>query len=117
MPILRALSAALPSGSRILVRAISVSVLNGPANQILVTLGSQGPHPRWIQRNGQSFDKVGEIPTNLVLDPPGPLFLDLYNISGTSYAGASLAPVALDVVVSIDAVLLQEANRALVQHR
>ena len=112
----RAINEAIPSGSRVLVRSIAVQVLNGPANQILVNLGSGAIHPRWYQRNGQSFAALGEMPVNQVLDPPGPLFLDLTNITGTTFTGASGAPVALDVVVSIDAVLLQETARGQVQH-
>lgn len=112
-----ALSQALPSGARVLVRSLSVQVLNGPANQILVDLGSTMSHPYWTRKNGQSFAGLGEIPVNLVFDPPGPLFVNLSNITGTTYSGASPAAVALDVVVSLDAVLLSEVNRELVQHR
>lgn len=112
----RAINELIPSGSRILVRSIAVQVLNGPANQILVTLGAGSPHPRWYQRNGQSFAALGEMPVNQVLDPPGPLFLDLSNITGTTFTGASGAAVSLDVVVSMDAVVLQETVRAQVQH-
>lgn len=112
----RALSQNIPPGSRVLVRSMAVQVLNGPANQILVNLGSTFVHPRWSQRNGQSFAALGEMPVNLVLDPPGPLFLDLSNITGTTFTGAAGAAVDLDVVVSIDAVLLQETARQDVQH-
>jgi hypothetical protein len=95
---------------------MAVQVLNGPANQILVNLGSTFVSPYWSQRNGQSFAALGEMPVNLVLDPPGPLFIDVSNITGTTFTGASGAPVDLDVVVSLDAVLLQETAREQVQH-
>lgn len=114
--ITRALSQLIPPGSRVLVRSMAVQVLNGPANQILINLGSTFAHPRWYERNGQSFAALGEMPVNLVLDPPGPLFIDVSNITGTTYVGASGASIALDVVVSLDAVLLQETARAQVQH-
>jgi hypothetical protein len=113
----RALTQALPSGARLLVRSLSVSVLNGPASQILVSLGAGSSHPHWTNRNGQSFQTLGEIPVNVILDPPGPFFIDLANITGTSYTGAQGAAVALDVVVAVDAVILNENNRGIVQHR
>ena len=115
--ITRALSAALPHGARVLVRSMTIAVLNGPSNQILLNLGATNSHPRWTQRNASSFAQLGPIPTNLVLDPPGPLFVDISNISGTTFTGAQGAGISIDVVISLDAVLLIEANREQVQHR
>lgn len=113
----RALSQAVPSGARLHIRSFSLSVLNGPASQILLSLGSGMSHPYWTKRNGQAFQGFGEVPVNLVLDPPGPFFVDLSNITGTSYTGAQGAAVDLDVVVAVDAVLLNEQARELVQRR
>lgn len=114
--LVRAISQMIPPGSRLMIRSMSISVLNGPANQILVSLGSVMPDASWSQKNAQSFQALGEVPVNLILNPPGPCFVDLSNITGTTYQGAQGAGVDLDVVVALDAVLQSEVAREQVQH-
>lgn len=105
-------SRAIPSGCRILIKALAVTILNGPAGQLLVSVGSFNALPEWFQINTSLFSSAGQIPINQVVDPPGPLFIDLSNITGTTFIGAQGAAVNLNVTAILDCLLLYETNRA-----
>ena len=101
----------MPQGCRALIRSVSLTILNGPAGQLLLSLGSTGPLANWSQVNGQLFSAAGEIPIGEIVDAPGPLFVDISNITGTTFAGAQGAPVTINCLVIMDCVLLVETNR------
>lgn len=101
----------IPSGSKILVRAASVTLLNGPAADLLLTIGCGNAFPNWFQVPGSSFAALGEIPIGEIGDAPGPVFIDVYNIDGTTIAGATGGGINLTLSVFLDCLLLVEANR------
>jgi hypothetical protein len=111
---LRAVVIPIPSGAAILVRSINVQVLAGSVNQILFTIGNVAAFPQWFRVNAQMFASLGIIPVGEIVLAPN-LFVDLSNISGTAFPGASGVPVNLQCIVSIDAVLLGEKNRGRIQ--
>lgn len=111
---LRALNIALPSGAAVLLKSINVQVLAGAVNQILFTVGNITALPQWFRVNAQNFANLGIIPIGEIILAPF-VFVDLSNISGTTFAGASGVPVNLQCIVSIDAVLLGEKGRGRIQ--
>jgi hypothetical protein len=93
---------------------VAVTILNGPAGQLLVSVGSFSPLPEWFQINTSIFASAGQIPINQVVDPPGPLFMDFINITGTTFTGAQGAGINLNVTAILDCQLLYEARRQVI---
>lgn len=111
---LRAIALSIPSGAAILLKSVNVQVLAGSVNQILFSIGNIAALVQWFRVNAQAFSQLGIIPVNEILLPPL-CFVDLSNISGTTFPGAAGVGVNLQVVVSLDAILLGERKRASLQ--
>ena len=111
---LRAVTIPIPSGAAILVKSVNVQVLAGAVNQILFSIGNITPLTQWFRVNAQNFATLGIIPINEILLAPF-CFVDLSNISNTTFPGASGVGVNLQCIVSVDAVLLGERKRASLQ--
>jgi len=111
---LRAISLQIPSGCAIFLKSVNVQVLAGSINQILFSIGNIAALTQWFRVNAQAFAQLGIIPVSEILLAPL-CFIDLSNISGTTFPGASGIPVSLQCIVSLDAVLLGERKRASLQ--
>src|SRR5690349_1469243 len=109
---LLAVSAAIPPAARVLTQAVSLQVTSGPVSQLLFSLVVTGmPVPGFSQTNAQALAQLGLIPVNRIFDPPGPVRIDLFNVSGTTQTGAGAA-VDVVAVVSWIGLLLVNANRS-----
>ncbi|MDE2103394.1 MAG: hypothetical protein KGL39_39500 [Patescibacteria group bacterium] len=101
----------IPPGAKVLVRAVNLTIIAGPPQDFLLTIGGAGPLPNWYQVPGSAFSALGEIPIGEFVDAPGPVFCDVSNIDGTTIAGATNAGINLNCVVFVDCILYVEANR------
>jgi len=111
---LRAINLSIPSGAAIFLKSVNVQVLAGATNQILFSIGNIAALVQWFRVNAQAFAQLGIIPVSEILLAPA-CFIDLSNISGTTFPGASGVGVSLQCIVSIDAILLGERKRASLQ--
>ena len=102
----RVVNIPIPSGAAILLKSVNVQVLAGSVNQILFTIGNISALTQWFRVNAQNFAALGIVPITEILLAPF-CFVDLSNISGTTFPGAAGAGVNLQCLVSVDAVLLE----------
>lgn len=101
----------IPPGAKVLVRAVNLTIIAGPPQDFLISVGGAFALPNWFQVPGSAFSTLGEIPIGEFVDAPGPVFADVSNIDGTTIPGATNVGISLNCVVFLDCVLYVEASR------